>query len=84
MRTSNARPSLEFLCRCKKPKPQRHFRIRALATDHVWRNIHGEDREVKKLGGFSAPTQDVSAAAGLSRKDTTTAWAMWRVVIRRA
>jgi hypothetical protein len=35
---------------------------------------HGEAAEVK-LGGFSAPTQDVSGAAGSARNDTITAWA---------
>ena len=35
---------------------------------------HGEVREVK-LGGFSAPTQDVSGASGAPRNDTITAWA---------
>jgi hypothetical protein len=36
--------------------------------------VHGELTEVK-LGGLSAPTQDVSAAAGSARNDTTTACA---------
>src|SRR6516225_1978217 len=35
---------------------------------------HGEATDVK-LGGFSAPTQDVSGAAGSARNDTITAWA---------
>jgi hypothetical protein len=35
----------------------------------------GEPTEVKP-GGFSAPTQDVSGAAGSARNDTTTAWAL--------
>ncbi len=33
---------------------------------------HGEATEVK-LGGFSAPTQDVSGAAGSARNDSITA-----------
>jgi hypothetical protein len=35
---------------------------------------HGEARKVK-LGGFNAPTQDVSGAPGSARNETITAWA---------
>src|SRR5260370_41823742 len=35
---------------------------------------HGEAREVK-LGGLSAPTQDVSGASGAARNEAITAWA---------
>src|SRR5258708_38506677 len=43
-------------------------------THAVQRSAHGEAREVK-LGGFNAPTQDVSAAPGSARNETITAWA---------
>ena len=36
--------------------------------------LQGEARKVK-LGGFSAPTQDVSGTSGSARNDTITAWA---------
>jgi hypothetical protein len=46
---------------------------RTHATQHG-ATAHGEARKVK-LGGFNAPTQDVSGAPGSARNETITAWA---------
>src|SRR5262245_1467589 len=40
----------------------------------VGATAHGEASELK-LGGFNAPTQDVSGACGSARNETITAWA---------
>src|SRR5215207_8516264 len=63
--TSNTSPLCSVLLSTESPTTARQ--LRGATT-------HGEVREVK-LGGFSAPTQDVSGASGAPRNDTITAWA---------
>ena len=63
-RTSNTSPFCPLLLSTENPASARQLRG---AT-------HGEAGEVK-LGGFRAPTQDVSGASGAARNETTTAWA---------
>ena len=49
-----------------------HRELRPSVREPRGATDHGEATEVK-LGGFSAPTQDVSGAAGSARNDTITA-----------
>ena len=49
-------------------------RHRRRVTSRVAQRLTARPAEVK-LGGFSAPTQDVSGALGSARNDTMTVWA---------